>query len=218
MTDGEWVVKQCSFIPLLPSESPSPSSNASDKARRGPPHKSLLVCEHSCRGDEKDEQHCMCVCTYSAFFFLLFSLPPSFFFGSLSPPCLSPASASHDHQFVVTLGALSSLPPSLWAWMGEEDEDRFRWQSAALAGCFAGEGWMPLRTQSDCHWGQGLTQSSCCVYMAPSDALRARWTPSPRVINVQSSAQEMLTVPLCYACFSPVFLKLWSLDKVTCTW
>lgn len=68
------MVKQCSFIPLLPSESPSPSSNASDKARRGPPHKSLLVCEHSCRGDEKDEQHCMCVCTYSAFFFSFRSL------------------------------------------------------------------------------------------------------------------------------------------------
>lgn len=147
------MVKQCSFIPLLPSESPSPSSNASDKACRGPPHKSLLVCEHSCRGDEKDEQHCMCVCTYSAFFFLSLSsrsllLSSLALFHLLAFRLLQPVMITS----LSSRSALSRLsPPSLWVWMGEGDEDRFRWQSATPAGCFVGEGWMPLRTQSGCH-------------------------------------------------------------------
>lgn len=143
MTDGEWVVKQCSFIPLLPSESPSPSSNAGDKARRGPPHKSLLVCEHSCRGDEKDEQHCMCVCTYSAFFssFRSLLLSSLALFHLLAFRLLQPVMITS----LSSRSALSRVSPSLS--LGLDGRRRRGQIQMAERGC----GWTFCWRRLDCH-------------------------------------------------------------------
>ena len=108
-----------------------------------------------------------CVCTYSSSFssssFSSSSLP--FLLLVLSFTSLpSLISVSHDHQFASPLCAVLFL-----SLKGRRRE--VRWPSAAVDGRVVGEGWMPLCTQVNCLRGQGLTQSSRCVYMPPFTAI-----------------------------------------------
>lgn len=188
MTDGEWW-RNVLFICLFPSDSLSPSSNAGDTASRGPPNKSLWVCEHSCRGDEQQRMHmCAGVYTYS------FLSSPSFFFGFLSPPRLRLL-----QPVMITSLLTDSALFSFSLWMGKEDKDRVRWQSMAV-----GDGWLPLCTQVNCLWGHGLTQSSHCGYMRPFTAIWTFWTLLPSNITVLLSSQQTPTTFVLYLLKSSV--------------
>lgn len=194
--DGWWLMEGCSFVQLFPSSSLSSSFSAADTARWGPSHKSLQVCEHSCRGDEEMSSSvhvCMCMRTFFFFSFppLLSSLAFSHF---TSLPSL--ASASHDRRFAGPLCAplFLSLNGRRRQGQSQVTENRCGWT-------FAGEGWMLLCTQVSCLWGQGLTQSSRCVHIPPFTALWMSWTLLPSNISVPYF-QEMPTVILCHTCFN----------------
>lgn len=168
-------MKGRSFIRLFPSNSLSPSSNAVATARRG-----LLpeVCE--CVNTVAVEMRSwakVCERSYSSSSSLPPFLPSSLaFFHSLPFACFSQSWSS-----VCWPALRSSL---LSQSEGGEEEDRLRWQSKAVDGCVVGEGWMPLCAQVNCLWGQGLTQSSRCVYMPPFAAIWMCWTLLPSNIAV----------------------------------
>lgn len=68
----------------------------------------------------------------------------------------------------------------------ERDKERVRWPSKAA------DGWKPLCTQVNCLWGQGLTQSSRCVYMPLS--LQSECAECCYIVVVVVFSQEILLV------------------------
>lgn len=70
-------------------------------------------------------------------------------------------------------------------------KNKVRWLSTAVDGCVVGED-VSVYTWVDCLRGQGLAQSSRCVYMPPFTAIWMRWKLLPAKKIVLVASEELL--------------------------